>query len=298
MDIIVADALRKRYGTVEAVTGIDLTVRAGEVVAVLGPNGAGKTTTIELLLGLRRPTSGQVRVFGRPPDHPSVRGRVGAMLQEAAAPESLTVAELVGLVARSYPYRLPLDDVLARAGLHAKRRARVGELSGGQRQRLSFALAITGDPDLLYLDEPTVALDVQARHAFWDQVRGFAELGKTVLFSTHYLDEADAFADRVVLIHQGRVLQDGPPAAIKALVAAKTVRLLTDVPLEDVRRMDYVEHAEPEADGRLTVQTDRPERFLAALVAAGHRLDDLTVTDTDLEAAFVRLTHTEQEVLA
>ena len=299
MDVIVATDIRKQYGPTQAVAGIDLTVTAGEIVAVLGPNGAGKTTTIELLLGLRRPSAGHVRVFGQRPDAPAVRGRVGAMLQDADAPDGLTVAELVGLVGRYYPYALPVQEVLARAGLLARRGARIGELSGGQRQRLSFALAIAGDPDLLFLDEPTVGLDVQARRTFWEQVRGFAGLGKTILFSTHYLAEADTFAGRVLVIHRGRVLQDGPPAAIKALVAAKTVRLATDLPLAEVRGIDGVEHAEldPEGPGaalagleRLVVQSNAPERFLSELLARGRTLNDLTVVDTDLEAAVVRLT--------
>jgi ABC-2 type transport system ATP-binding protein len=299
VDVIVAIGIRKQYGPVEAVAGIDLTVTAGEIVAVLGPNGAGKTTTIEILLGLRRPSAGQVRVFGQRPDAPQVRARVGAMLQDADAPESLTVAELVGLVGRYYPYALPVRAVLTRAGLHSRGGARVGELSGGQRQRLSFALAIIGDPDLLFLDEPTVALDVEARRAFWQQVRGFAALGKTILFSTHYLAEADSFADRVVVIHQGRVLTDGPPAAIKALVAAKTVRLATDLPLAEVRGIDGVEHAQvdPDAAGptpsgleRLVVRSSAPERLLSELLSRGRALHDLAVTDTDLEAAFIRLT--------
>jgi ABC-2 type transport system ATP-binding protein len=299
VDVIVATDIRKQYGPVQAVAGIDLTVTAGEIVAVLGPNGAGKTTTIELLLGLRRPSAGRVRLFGRPPDAPQVRGRVGAMLQDADAPESLTVAELVGLVGRYYPYALPVPEVLSRAGLASRGGARVGELSGGQRQRLSFALAIAGDPDLLFLDEPTVALDVEARRAFWEQVRGFAALGKTILFSTHYLAEADTMAGRVVVIHQGRVLHDGPPAAIKALVATKTVRLATDLPLAEIRSIDGVELAQvdPDAAGptpsgleRLVVQSNAPERLLSELVSKGAALHDLAVTDTDLEAAFVRLT--------
>jgi ABC-2 type transport system ATP-binding protein len=226
------------------------------------------------------------------------------MLQDADAPETLTVAELIGLVGRYYPYALSVGEVLSRSGLTSRGGARVGELSGGQRQRLSFALAIVGDPDLLFLDEPTVALDVQARRGFWEQVRGFAALGKTILFSTHYLAEADAFADRVVVIHQGRVLTDRPPAAIKALVAAKTVRLATDLPLEQAQGIDGVEHAEvdPNRPGgtpagleRLVVQSSAPERFLSELLSAGRTLHDLTIVDTDLEAAFVRLPRRERD---
>jgi ABC-2 type transport system ATP-binding protein len=249
-----------------------------------------------------------VWVFGQRPDAPEVRGRVGAMLQDVSAPDGLTVAELVRLVGRYHPYALPIQEVLSRAGLAARRSARVGELSGGQRQRLSFALAIAGDPDLLFLDEPTVSLDVEARRAFWEQVRGFAELGKTILFSTHYLAEADSFASRIILIHRGRVLHDGPPAAIKALAATKTVRLATKtVRLAEVRGIDGVEHAEldPDAPGsasvgleRLVVHCDAPERFLAELVSRGRAPRDLTVTDTDLEAAFVRLTQRSQQEVA
>lgn len=298
MDVIQAQQISKRYRDVEAVAGIDLTVTAGEVVAVLGPNGAGKTTTIELLLGLRRPTAGSVRVFGRPPTHSEVRGRVGAMLQHSGTPEGLTVAEVVRLVGRYHPYRLPVDDVLRRADLGAQRGARVGDLSGGQRQRLSFALAISGDPDLLFLDEPSVALDVEARRGFWEQVRGFAELGKTVLFSTHYLTEADTFADRILVVHRGRLIQDGPPAAIKALVATRTIRLATDVPLHELERIPGVALVEPAQAGdvqRFVIQSSRPEQVVAELVTAGHSFHDLTITETDLETAFVRLTEPRQE---
>ncbi|MGH3383166.1 MAG: ABC transporter ATP-binding protein [Nocardioidaceae bacterium] len=298
MDVIEAVQIRKRYGDVEAVDGIDLVVTEGEVVAVLGPNGAGKTTTIELLLGLRLPTAGTVRVFGEPPDRPAVRGRVGAMLQDTAVPEGLTVAEAIRLVGRYYPYRLPVDDVLARAELTDKRRARVGDLSGGQLQRLSFGLAIAGDPDVLFLDEPTVALDVEGRRAFWEQVRGFAALGKTILFSTHYLAEADAVADRVLVIHRGRLIQDGPPAALKALVAARTIRVATDLPLDDLRAIAGVDQVAADVDRTapaglqyVTVRSSRPEEVVAQISIAGCRLHDLTVEDTDLEAAFVRLTH-------
>ena len=304
MDVLAANDIHKRYGTITAVDGIDLAVARGEVVAMLGPNGAGKTTTIEMLLGLRRPDSGTVRVFGQRPDATAVRARVGAMLQDTHLPDSTTVTELIDLVGRYYPYALPVDDVLARAGLAPRRRARVGELSGGQRQRLSFALAIAGDPDLLFLDEPTVAMDVDGRRAFWQQVRGLAGLGKTVLFSTHYLAEADAFADRIVVIHRGRILTDGPPAAIKALVAAKTVRVTTDAPVNDVRDVAGVEHVAVDGASahrgaeRLVVHTSAPERLLAALMSGGRTVDDLTVVDADLEAAFVHLTHTEQEVAA
>ena len=232
MNIIETQALGKDYGTVQAVRAIDLEVPTGQVTAVLGPNGAGKTTTIEMLLGLRRPTRGTVWVLGGDPQSRTVRARVGAMLQDTDAPESLTVREMIDLVATYYPARLPTDEVLDRADLAVQSDRRVTQLSGGQRQRLSFALAIAGDPDLLFLDEPTAALDVGARREFWQQVSGFASLGKTILFSTHNLAEADEFAERVVVIDSGEIIADGPPSRIKQMVAGRTMTLGTDAPLD------------------------------------------------------------------
>lgn len=289
MTLIDMQGVGKRYGPVEALTHLDLQVREGEVVAFLGPNGAGKSTALNIMLGLKKPTRGTVRVFGLAPQRREVRSRVGVMLQESGVPESLTVAELVRLFGRYYPYALPVGEVLERADLLAKRVAQVRELSGGQRQRLYFALTIIGYPDLLYLDEPTVGMDVGARRAFWEQVRGFAALGKTVLFSTHYLDEADAFARRVVVLYQGRLIADGTPSEIKRLVSKKVVRLKAALSADDVRRYPGVERAEYK-DGHLWVYSNQPEAFLEHLFYAKHRFTDLTVSDTDLEDAFMHLT--------
>lgn len=289
MTLIEVQGVGKRYGSVEALAYLDLQVREGEVVAILGPNGAGKSTAISLMLGLKQPTRGTVRVFGLTPERREVRARVGVMLQESGVPRSLTVAELVRLFGRYYPYALPVGEVLERADLLAKRGAQVSELSGGQRQRLYFALAIVGDPDLLFLDEPTVGMDVEARRAFWDQVGGFAALGKTVLFSTHYLGEADAFARRVVVLYQGRLIADGSPAEIKRLVSNKVVRLKVDLSADEAQRYPGVARAESE-DGYLVVYSDQPEAFLGSLFRDGHRITDLTVEDTDLEDAFMQLT--------
>ncbi len=297
--VIRASGLTKRYGELLAVDALDLVIGPGDIVAILGPNGAGKSTTIEMLLGLRTPTSGEVRVFGDAPNAKAARARVGAMLQESNAPESLTVAEAVDLVRHYYPFALGLDDILARADLLEKRGSRIGQLSGGQQQRLNFALAIAGDPDLLFLDEPTAALDVEARHLFWEQVRGLAAHGKTILFSTHNLAEADALADRVILINHGRVIADGTPAQIKATVAARTVRLVTDVSATDMATFPGVRAVEV-APGEsaaashptLVVQTSAPEDLLARLFSGGHLVSQLTVTDTDLETAFIHLVGT------
>jgi ABC-2 type transport system ATP-binding protein len=302
-DVIEAVRLSRRYGPVVAVDGIDLRVGAGEVVAVLGPNGAGKTTTIEMLLGLRSPTAGSVRVFGGDPASAAVRGRVGAMLQDTDAPESLTVAEIIDLVAAYYPYRLPTADVLDRANLTRHRRRRVTQLSGGERQRLSFALAIVGDPDLLYLDEPTASLDVSARRAFWRQVSDFAALGKTILFSTHNLDEADLVAERVVIINAGRIFSDGTPRELKGLLAGRTLELVTDADADELRTLPGVRVVTVlPSDGasreggdlrRVRLQAADAEPPLRALFAAGRTVTELLVSEATLEEAFVHLTSTE-----
>jgi ABC-2 type transport system ATP-binding protein len=301
VNAIEAKDLHKHYGEVVAVDGIDLTVATGEVTAVLGPNGAGKTTTIEMLLGLTRPTRGTVTVLGGDPHSPAVRRRVGAMLQDTDAPESLTVAEMVDLVAAYYPTRLPTPEVLERADLRGQADRRVTQLSGGQRQRLSFALAIAGDPDLLFLDEPTAALDVGARRAFWEQVSGFASLGKTILFSTHNLAEADEFAERVVVFHAGRVIADGTPHEVKQLVPGRTVSVTTDAPDAELRALPSVrglEHSATHAPSYGAPLVPRPVRLqvvsaedtLQSLFRSGRTVTDLTVTEASLEDAFVHLT--------
>jgi ABC-2 type transport system ATP-binding protein len=227
------------------------------------------------------------------------------MLQDADPPESLTVTEMVELVGHYYPYALPTADVLRRADLSHHAAKRVTRLSGGQRQRLSFALAIVGDPDLLFLDEPTAALDVRARQAFWQQVEEFAGLGKTILFSTHNLPEADLAADRIVVINRGRVVHDGTPTQIKALIPTKTITMTTEVPLKDLGRLEGVKSAVPvdhaEAHGfskhsqsyglrRVQLQVAIAEPVLRALFAANHQVEDLTVMEASLEQAFLHLT--------
>jgi ABC-2 type transport system ATP-binding protein len=282
--------VEKRYGAVQALAGVDLAVAPGEVVGFLGPNGAGKTTSIRVMLGLTTPTRGEARLFGGAPGRPEARGRVGVMLQESGVPTSLKVGEVVGLFARYYPYALPTGEVLARAGIEAKANALVATLSGGERQRLFFALAIVGDPDLLFLDEPTVALDVEGRRAFWDQVAGFTALGKTVLFTTHHLAEADAVAGRLVVIDRGRVIAEGTPSEVKRRVADKTVRFRADLPAASLASRPYVQRVATEPGGLTAVYTSEPERLLRDLFAEGTSLRDLTVTDADLEAAFMALT--------
>src|SRR5262249_52974937 len=224
-------AVRKRYGQVEALRGVDLTIQRGEVVALLGPNGAGKTTSIGLMLGLARPTSGTARVLGQDPASMAARSRSGAMLQDTGLPDQLTPAELVRLFRSYYPTPLPAERVLEAAGLRASARKRYGDLSGGQRQRVAFALAICGDPDLLFLDEPTVGLDVEGRRLFLAWMADWASSGRTIVLTTHHLEEADQLARRIVVLDRGAVLADESPDALRARVPGKRVRLRLDGPL-------------------------------------------------------------------
>ncbi|HEV7767010.1 MAG TPA: ABC transporter ATP-binding protein [Thermoanaerobaculia bacterium] len=205
----------KNYGMVEALRGLDLTIRPGELVALLGANGAGKTTAVRALLGLSKPTSGEVRVFGGDPRDARSRTRIGAVLQVARVPETLRVREHIHLFSSYYPNPRPIDDVIQAAGLEGLEKRKFGQLSGGQQKRVLFALALVGNPDLLVLDEPTVGLDVEARRSLWKQIRAFIAGGRSVLLTTHYLAEAEALANRVVVIHKGTVMAEGTPYEIK-----------------------------------------------------------------------------------
>jgi ABC-2 type transport system ATP-binding protein len=205
----------KRFGTTTALDGISISIEPGELVALLGPNGAGKTTAVRLLLGLCTPDAGIARVFGANPRDAANRIRTGAMLQVARVPETLRVREHIELFSSYYPDPMPLPEVIAAAGLEGIENRNFGDLSGGQKQRLLFGLAICGNPDFIALDEPTVGLDVEARRALWKQIRAFVARGKSVLLTTHYLDEADALADRVIVIDHGRVVAEGTPSEIK-----------------------------------------------------------------------------------
>jgi ABC-2 type transport system ATP-binding protein len=221
------EAVTKNYGEVRALRNVNFNVRAGQVVALLGPNGAGKTTAVKLLLGLLQPTAGKARVFGGDPTNPQNRMRTGAMLQVGRVPETLRVGEHIDLFSSYYPSPLPIEEVLAAAGLEKLRDRKFGDLSGGQRQRTLFALAICGNPDLLFLDEPTVGLDVEARRALWEEIRRLVGCGKTVLLTTHYLEEADALADRITVINQGTIIAEGTPSEIKAQTSGKRIRCIT-----------------------------------------------------------------------
>ena len=281
-------AVTHRYGDVVALDGLDLEIRAGEVLAVLGPNGAGKTTAIGLLLGTLLTQEGTVRVFGHEPGASAVRMRRGAMLQISGVPDTLTIAEHLELFSSYYPTPLPVSRLLAMAGLEDLADRRYGRLSGGQKQRVMFALALAGDPELVFLDEPTTGLDVEARRSLWNEIRELKAAGRTAVLTTHYLEEADALADRIAVIHQGRVVAEGTPAAIKSRAADRRVRCITAVNRDEVAALPGV--ARVEASGQhLEILTARPEELLRTLFALDPDLHDLHVTGAGLEDAFLTL---------
>jgi ABC-2 type transport system ATP-binding protein len=222
---------RKRFGEIEAVKGVDLAIGPGELVALLGPNGAGKTTSISLMLGLRQPTAGEARLFGLIPTDRRARSRCGVMLQESGTTGVLTVTEIVDLFRAYYPSPLPTVRAIALAGLEPKAGARIGTLSGGERQRLYFALAVCGDPEALFLDEPTVGMDVAARRGVLASIRALSDAGKTIVLTTHYLEEADQLAHRIVVIDHGVVIADATPREIKARIPSKRVNFRSETAL-------------------------------------------------------------------
>jgi ABC-2 type transport system ATP-binding protein len=290
-ELVVAslEGVNKNYGSVRALRGVDFRVRAGELVALLGPNGAGKTTAVKLLLGLLQPNSGRARVFGGDPTNPENRMRTGAMLQVGRVPETLRVREHIDLFSSYYQKPMAPADVLAAAGLEKVSDRKFGDLSGGQRQRVLFALAICGDPDLLFLDEPTVGLDVEARRMVWDEIRRMVSRGKTVLLTTHYLQEADALADRVAVIHQGEIIAQGTPAEIKAKTAGKRIRCITSLSLNILRQIPGVTEVKEDREA-VEIHAVDAESIVRELLARDARLSGLEVASAGLEEAFLALT--------
>ena len=279
----------KSYGSVQALREVDFTIGAGEVVALLGPNGAGKSTLVRLLLGLASPTQGRVTVLGGDPKDPGTHERVGAMLQVGGVPATMTVREHIDLFSSYYPRPLPMAEVVEMAGVAGIERRLFGELSGGQKQRVLFALAVCGDPDLLFLDEPTVGLDVEARRSFWEQIRGLVARGKTVLLTTHYLEEADALADRIVVINKGSIVAEGTPESLKASTAGKRIRCVTQLTLGEIERMAGVAHARDDREAG-EIQTSSAEATLRELLGSDPDLFGLEVSNAGIEEAFLALT--------
>ncbi|GAA1894454.1 ABC transporter ATP-binding protein [Lapillicoccus jejuensis] len=286
--------LRKDFGPVHAVRGLDLTVEQGEIVAFLGPNGAGKTTTVDMVLGLSTPTAGSVRVLGREPRDAVAHGLVAAVMQTAGLLKDLTVRETLELTGSLFTHTSSVDAVMRRAGITEIAGRRVDKCSGGQQQRLRFAMALLSDPELLVLDEPTTGMDVEGRRDFWSAIRQDAGRGRTILFATHYLEEADAYADRIVLVRKGVVVADGTAAQIKAMAAGRTVRatlpgaseaMLTDLPGADgieIRGDSVLVHS---------TDTDAVARWLLTRTDAR----DLEIAARGIEDAFIALTSDHQD---
>jgi ABC-2 type transport system ATP-binding protein len=280
MKAIEVSGLRKAYGNLEAVRGVDFSIEEGEVFGLLGPNGAGKTTTVEILEGYRKRDGGEVRVLGHDPERPGqdFRERIGVVLQQSDLWPNLTVRETHAIFAGYYQAPRDVDEVVALVGLQEKAGARVKTLSGGQKRRLDLGIALIGDPDLVFLDEPTTGFDPQARRAAWEMIRSLRSLGKTVLLTTHYLDEAEQLSDRVAVMREGRIVRIGTPADLT------TTNLQTEIRY----RQDGEE---------VLVQTDEPTRVLAELtsaaVARGEELEGLQVRRPSLEDVYLALTAEE-----
>ena len=288
--VVSFENVRKHYGRVKAVDGLTMDLRPGETVAFLGPNGAGKSTSLDMLLNLRKPTSGTIRMFASDPYHAIKAGRVGAMLQSGGLMPEVTVRELVALVTGIHPRPLPVEQTLKRAGIDGFAGQRVDKLSGGQTQRVRFALAIVGESDLIVLDEPTTAMDVETRQAFWANMKAEVAEGRTLLFATHYLEEADQAADRILVINKGRLLADGTPSQIKARAGAKRISFRLDQIDEPfLLGLPALVNVEIRHD-LVQIQTSDSDRTLYAVLDAGYRPREIEVSSLGLEQAFLAIT--------
>ena len=287
-------SLSKSYGPVLAVDGVDLVIAPGETVALLGPNGAGKSTTIDMILGLAKPDTGSVQVFGMTPADAVRAGAIGAMLQTGSLLRDLTVRELITMMASLYPNPMDVDDVLELTGVTDLADRRTQKLSGGQTQRIRAAIALVSNPDLLILDEPTVAMDVEVRREFWTSMRGFAARGKTVMFATHYLEEADSYADRIVLMARGRIVADGPATEIKATVGLRTIKAtLPNVAVSSLTALDGVQSAELRGEAVILHCSDS-DAAIRALLREFPAASDIEIAGAGLEEAFLLLTGDEK----
>ncbi|MDQ1551175.1 MAG: type transport system ATP-binding protein [Actinomycetota bacterium] len=282
--------LTKKFGSLTAVNNVDLAIEPGEVVALLGPNGAGKSTTIDLLLGLARPTDGSAELFGENPRQAIVTGRVGAMLQGGALLPTTTVRESIALIHALHKHPLSVEEAMERAGVTDLAKQKIASLSGGQMQRARFAVAVVSNPDLLILDEPTAAMDVAARHSFWESMREFTALGKTVVFATHYLDEADTFADRIVIMSQGRIIADGTPSEVKSVVTGRTLSFtLESADTASLERLVAVTHLEQRGN-RVSLQSEDSDATLRALLTSYPAATDIEIVSRNMDDAFMALT--------
>ncbi|WP_152395259.1 ABC transporter ATP-binding protein [Paenibacillus guangzhouensis] len=283
--------LVKKFGAFQAVDHISMTFEPGKITALLGPNGAGKTTTISMILGLLKPTSGGIQVLGQPAGTKALRERVGAMMQDAKAPDGLRVDEVLQLFRSYYKKPLSLEQLLDISGLHGEAKKRASSLSGGQRRRLAFAQCLAGDPELILLDEPTVGMDIEARGRFWDTIRAMAARGRTIILTTHDLEEADAVADYITMIAKGRVVAEGTPAALKAQTALRTISFHTQTIVTEAELLTLPGVEKVEITGaRIRLHVQDTDQILAELFKSSWGVSDIDVSSAKLGDAFRVLT--------
>ncbi|MED3553802.1 ABC transporter ATP-binding protein [Cytobacillus praedii] len=294
--IVVLDHVTKTFKNKKAVDNVSFSIKKGEVVAILGPNGAGKTTTIMMMLGLLEPTSGKVRLFTSHPKEKKIRERIGAMLQEVSVIDALKVKEIIQLFRSYYPSPMPFEELVAFTGLSKddlKRRA--DKLSGGQKRRLGFALALAGNPDLIFLDEPTVGLDIASRKLFWHTIDELKAQGKTIIFTTHYLQEADDVADRIILFNHGTIIEDGTPVEIKAKLSKQSVSFVEseEISMKELKQLPHVLDVYKRKD-RIFVVTDHTDEVIAALFEKKLKISGIQIEQGRLDEAFEQLTENRE----
>jgi ABC-2 type transport system ATP-binding protein len=297
--VLKVDHISKNFKDKKAVDNVSFCIGNGEVVAILGPNGAGKTTTISMILGLLKPTEGNISLFGQPPQEKSVREKIGTMLQEVSVMPGLKVKELLDLIRSYYPKPLPFDELVNLTGLTETDLNTMAEkLSGGQKRRLSFALALAGNPQLIIFDEPTVGMDITSRNRFWQTVNMLANQGRTIIFSTHYLQEADDFAQRILLFKSGGIIADGTPSEIKSTITKKTVSFTADpgMSLEPLFNHPLVDKVYRK-DDRVVIEADDTDKVLEFLFIEKLDVRDIAAESGKLEEAFAQLTAENKEVI-
>ena len=294
--IIKVNHVTKTFKHKKAVNNVSFTVGKGEIVALLGPNGAGKTTTISMMLGLRDPSEGNVSIFGKSPKHRDVRNRLGAMLQEVSVIDSVSVEEAIDLFRSYYTNPIAKETLLQLSNLESERKQRCEKLSGGQKRRLNFALALAGNPDLLFLDEPTVGMDITSRKSFWDTIRKLVHEGKTIILTTHYLEEADTLADRILLFANGKVIADGTPDEMKATISQKTISFYVkeEVPTRMLRSLPHVTNVRWE-EKRVVLTTDDTDATLREIFHKNLPVMDIAVERGSLDEAFEQFVANQKE---
>lgn len=299
--VIEMNGVSKLYKDKKAVNNISFNIAKGSITAILGPNGAGKTTALGMLLGLLEPTEGTVKIFGQHPKDKAVREKTGAMLQEVSVMDRLKVREIIALIRSYYPQPMDMEFLIKATGLEPADLNRYAEkLSGGQKRSLGFALALAGDPELIFFDEPTVGLDITSRRRFWDTVRGLAEQGKTIVFTTHYLQEAEDIADRILLFSKGHLVADGSPDEIKSRIVKRSLSFLPVGDRSELRRslmkLTAIEDCY-EKEGRIHVTTDDTDEALRAIFVTGLPVKDVRIDQGRLDDAFEQLTMNQEEAI-